>query len=77
MILLFHVWLTLAMSIIFWSKVYITFQKRRQNPEERKADLIINSIFALLFTIAFMDIIMTIPQIAYLLESTYTFMVTP
>lgn len=64
----FHIWLDLAMAIIFFAKLYITFQKKRQSPEERKIDLIINSIFAILFTVALIDLLLTVPQILDLLN---------
>jgi hypothetical protein len=56
------------MAIIFFAKLYITFQKKRQSPEERKIDLIINSIFAILFTVALIDLLLTVPQILDLLN---------
>jgi hypothetical protein len=68
MMLQYHIWLYLSMSIIFWARVYLSFQKRRQDPAERKVDLIVNCIFALLFTIALIDFLMTIPQIINILE---------
>ena len=67
MIYYFHIWLYLSMALIFWAKVWITFQKRR-NPEERKWDLIINCVFALLFTFALLDLITTLPKIVQIIE---------
>lgn len=68
MLLLFHIWLYLSMALIHWAKLYITFQKHRQDPEERKLDLVVNSIFAVLFTVALIDLLLTIPQIIDLLN---------
>jgi hypothetical protein len=55
------------MAIVFWSKVYISFQKKR-DLEERKWELIINSIFALLFTFALIDLVLTLPKIIEILQ---------
>lgn len=63
MILNFHIWLEISMALIFWAKVYITFQKKRLDDRERRVDLIIDSIFAILFTFASMDLITTLPEI--------------
>lgn len=63
MLLNFHLWLYLTMSLIFWAKVIITFRQHRQDPNERKWNLILNSTFAVLFTFAFIDLVTTIPQI--------------
>jgi len=67
MIYYFHIWLYLSMAIVFWSKVYISFQKKR-DLEERKWELIINSIFALLFTFALIDLVLTLPKIIEILQ---------
>lgn len=68
MIIYFHLWLTCAVAVVYWAKIYITLQKKRQNPSERKIDLIINSILAVLFTFAFLDIFLTLPEIAKILS---------
>ena len=67
MLFYFHIWLNLAMSLVFWSKVYLSYQKHR-DLEERKWELIINSIFALLFSFAFLDLVLTLPKIIELLQ---------
>jgi len=56
------------MALIHWAKVYLIFQKKRADPEEKKIDLIINCIFAILFTFAFMDLFFTLPQIMNLIK---------
>jgi hypothetical protein len=56
------------MAVIHWAKLYIIFQKKRQNPEEKRLDLIYNSIIAFLFTFATMDILFTLPEIAKLIS---------
>ncbi len=58
----------MAMALIFWAKVYLIFQKKRADPEERKIDLILNTVFALLFTFASIDLFITIPEIIQLLQ---------
>ena len=63
----FHVWLYTSMALVFWAKVYITFKKKR-NPEERKWDLIINVVLAMLFTFALIDLALTLPRIFELLK---------
>jgi hypothetical protein len=68
MLYYFHIWLNLSLALVFWAKVYITFQRHRQDPTERKWDLVINSIFALLFTFALLDLITTLPKIIELLN---------
>lgn len=56
------------MAVISWARVYLTLQKKRQNPNERKIDLIFNSIFAILFTFSAIDIFLTLPEIAKVLK---------
>jgi len=63
----FHIWLYTSMALIFWAKTYITFRKKR-NPEERKLDLIINVVFAILFTFALIDLALTLPKVFELLR---------
>jgi hypothetical protein len=58
----------MAMSVFYWSRVYIIFQRKRQDPDERRWDLIFNSILAVLFTFALIDLMMTIPKILQMLD---------
>jgi len=68
MLIHYHIWLTLAMGLIHWAKVYLIFQKKRADPEEKKIDLIVNCTFAILFTFAFMDLFFTLPEIMNLIK---------
>jgi hypothetical protein len=55
------------MAIISFAKIYIAFQKKRANPQERRFDLIVNSIYAVIFSFALIDLLTTLPQIIELL----------
>jgi hypothetical protein len=59
----------MAMAVFYWMRVYISFQRKRQDPDERRWDLVFNCILALLFTFATIDLIMTIPKIIQILDS--------
>ena len=63
----YHILLEATMAVFFWMRLYITFRKRRQEPEERRIDLITNATLALLFTVGAIDLYMTLPEIISLL----------
>ena len=63
----YHILLEATMAVFFWMRLYITFRKHRQEPEERRIDLITNATLALLFTVGAIDLYMTLPEIIALL----------
>jgi hypothetical protein len=60
--LLFHAWLYLTMSLVFWAKVYMDVNKKRLSWDEKRVDLALDIFLALVFSIGFIDIFFTIPQ---------------
>ena len=60
--LMLHVWLTLTMSIVYWSKVYMTLRKRRMDRGEKWIDLALEITLATIFSIAFIDLFFSIPD---------------
>lgn len=72
MIFYYHLWLACVMAVVYWAKVYITYQKRRAEEDEKRLDLVLNAIFALLFTFAFLDLLATLPEIIEILNKIRT-----
>jgi hypothetical protein len=56
------------MSIVWWSKTYISFKKQRLTLKEKALELGLNIFLATLFTIGFIDLFFTIPKIIALKE---------
>jgi len=59
--LIFHAWIELIMSLVFWGKVYLDLQKHRIPLRDRWLDLSIDIFMAILFSLAFIDMFMSIP----------------
>ena len=64
----FHLWIELTMSIVFWGKVFLDIKKHRVSWQEKWMDLALDLFLALVFSIGFVDLFLTLPQIVKLLN---------